>query len=174
MLGTDGTVYATVLGGPNAPDEVLALDQTGALKAGWKPYPLPRGTYFYTPLIAPSGVLYVPLQKAASNNSSVPGPDVVLGPNGLPLAAWPKDLVDSAGGPTLGPDGTAYVASGSQVYAFGPDGTAVSGWPYRLASGYAAAHIAIGPDGTVYVVGGGKASATVVALTPAGKPVGQQ
>ena len=172
--GLAGSVYVAVSLGNPAYHSVLELDSTGAPKAGWKPYTLPRGMYLYPLVVGPSGVLYVPLAKAAANNSSVPGPDVALGPSGLPLPAWPKDVIDSLGGPKLGPDGTAYVASGSQVYAFAPDGTAVSGWPYRLPAAYTYANITIGPDGTVYVVGGGKAGATVVALTPAGKPVGQQ
>jgi hypothetical protein len=57
-------------------------------------------------------------------------------------AGWPIKLsfdpVDSSGyAPTdaeIGPDGTVYVAGGDRIEAFHPDGTPVSGWPYRARS----------------------------------------
>ena len=172
VVALDGTIYVETFGGPTGLAQLLALGPTGALKSGWHPYSIPRGTYWYPPVIGPTGVLYV-TEQLTKGNTGVPGPTIALGPDGRPLASWPKKLVDTRGGPpTIAPDGTVYVVSGTTISTFGPDGTPKSGWPYRLPGTYLYARVTVGPDGTVYVSGGAKSGSIVVALTPAGTPVG--
>ena len=171
-VAADGTLYVIVGLGPNMPNEIVALDSTGALKPTWKPYTFARALGQLPAVIAPSGDVVIPQSKMGANNMYVNGPDVVLGPNGRPLTAWPKSLVDSLGGPVFGPGGTAYVVSGAAVYAFAPDGSGVAGWPYRVPTGSTARTIAVGSDGTVYVVEMGKGTSLIVALEPDGRPVG--
>ena len=175
-VAPDGTIYVVVLGGRSGPDQVLALAPTGSLKPGWHPYLAPHGMYlFFPPVVGSSGGVYITLSVAKAGGASSPGPTVALGPDGQPLSAWPRNLVDTRGGPpTFAPDGTVYVVNGLEVSAFAPDGTPKPGWPYRLSGPYLYAGVTVGPEGTVYVVGTGKSESIVVALTPAGTPVGAQ
>jgi hypothetical protein len=172
VVAPDGTIYVEILGGPTALDQLVALDPTGALMSGWQPFSVPKGTYWYPPVIGSTGVVYV-TESLAQGNSSVPGPTIALGHDGLPLSTWPKNLISTRGEPTVAPDGTVYVVTGTTVSAFAPDGTPQPGWPYKPSGSYTNLNLAIGPDGTVYVTAVGPES-TVVALTPAGTPVGPQ
>jgi len=176
VVAPDGTIYVEILGGPTALDQLVALDPTGALMSNWQPYSVPKGTYLYAPVIGPTGVVYV-TESLAQGNTEVPGPTIALGSDGSPLSTWPKNLIDTRGEPTIAPDGAVYVVTGTTVSAFAPDGTPQPGWPYQLSGSYTSLNLAVGPDGTVYVTGyvtGSGAESTVVALTPAGTPVGAQ
>lgn len=170
VVAPDGTTYVETFGGSTALDELVALDPTGALMSNWHPFSVAKGTYWYAPVIGPTGVVYV-TESVTHGNTEVPGPTIALGSDGLPLSTWPKNLIDTRGEPTIAPDGTVYVVTGTMVSAYGPDGTPRPGWPYQLSGSYTSLNLAVGSDGTVYVTGDG-AKSTVVALTPAGAPVG--
>ena len=65
---------------------------------------------------------------------------------------WSVPSVGGEGGPSIGPDGTVYVATGNQVTAVAPDGTIR--WTYtEPSSGQGViAGPSVGPDGNIYVV----------------------
>ena len=81
---------------------------------------------------------------------------------------WVVRSVGSYGGPSIGLDGTAYVASGSTITAIAPDGSIR--WTYTEPStgqGVIAGPT-VGPDGNIYVISdfGGLGA---FALSPAGQ-----
>lgn len=175
MLAMDGTVYLDVLGafGSDERDRIVAFDPTGTPKRTWTPYELPQRSWACASSVNPrSGVVYVALSKRKSANESEPDRYVALGPDGKPLAAWPSDLPANCVPPRFGPDGTAFIVSGRDLYAFAPDGSAVQGWPYRLPEQYSTADVAPAPTGGVYVVGVGTSAATIIEVNADGRLVG--
>lgn len=176
ILAADGTVYVDVLGalGSDQPDRIVALDPTGTPKKTWTPDVLPPQTSVCAAAVNPlSGVVYASLSKRKSATESTPDRYVALGPDGKPLAAWPSNLPSSCVPPDFGADGTAFIVSGKDVYAFAPDGSAVKGWPYQLPNQYATADIVLAPTGGVYLEGVGPGAATIVEVNADGQVVGK-
>src|SRR4029453_1302801 len=65
---------------------------------------------------------------------------------------WIVRSVGGEGGPSIGSDGTTYVASGNRITAIGPKGSIR--WPYTEPSAGQGviAGPTVGPDGNIYVI----------------------
>lgn len=77
------------------------------------------------------------------------------GPGSSPQVLWYRNMVGVMNGPSVGADGTIYVASGGFVVATNPDGTE----RWRIYIGVPDYHggIAIGKDGALHIGGSGNA-----------------
>ena len=128
----------------------------GAIK--WR-FPL-RGQYVLRPpAVDPAGNIAV----AASS-----GDVYSLTPEGS--LRWTVPFVGGDGGPTVGADGTVYVASGSTITAIAPDGSIRWAFTDPGDGQGVIAGPTVGPDGNIYVVTdfGGTGA---FALSPAGQVV---
>ena len=131
---------------------VTELDARGRTVAGW---PRKEKGWATPPVVADDGtVSYLARDRAVARRS-----------DGSVRAGWPVRIPVlrpecDATVPSLGPDGTLYVAAG-ELRAYDPDGATKPGWPYAPEGGLAGwpCHQAatggpapaIGPDGVVYV-----------------------
>jgi hypothetical protein len=166
---------------------LAAIDATGRPRPGW---PYTAAMPASDPTFGADGSVYLTLGYVigwggSATQDRLSHQIVALGPDGRMKPGWPFVLPANVGPqfpwisegdiavgepPVLGPDGTLYVvaakgvwgAGGNLVYALGPDGMALHGWPYAatlsdgspdLATGGAAGALPPVPDsgGTVYL-----------------------
>src|SRR5205807_8039836 len=151
-IGADGTIYAT-----NFPGVLFALRDSPTardrLDLVWRFHPPNASSFHATPaLSSDGGTVYLGF---ASGGFNAPGKATLYAlrapaSGNDAQAAWSVDLGDARvmASPTVGADGTIYVANSAGVlYAVSPDGqvrwTAQTGPTIKSAP-------AIGPDGTLY------------------------
>ena len=81
---------------------------------------------------------------------------------------WVVPFVGSAGGPSIGPDGTTYVTSGTTITAIAPNGSIRWAYTEPTSGQGVIAGPTVGPDGNIYVISdyGGLGA---FALSPAGQ-----
>src|SRR4029453_6682207 len=81
---------------------------------------------------------------------------------------WIVRSVGGEGGPSIGPDGTTYVASGNRITAIAPNGSIRWTYTEPSAGQGGMAGPTVGPDGNIYVISdfGGLGA---FALSPAGQ-----
>jgi outer membrane protein assembly factor BamB len=129
-IGADGTLYVT-----SADMKLYALNPDGTRRWVFAT----KGWMHFTPAIGADGTIYVHADKLYALNA-----------NGK--QRWAFDTGGGLSGPTIGTDGTIYVASYSQqFYAINPDGT--KKWAYHFRGGGCPAadqSPVIGADGAVY------------------------
>jgi hypothetical protein len=131
---------------------ITELDARGRTVAGW---PRKEKGWATPPVVADDGAIhYLVRDRAVARRS-----------DGSVRAGWPVRIPGlrpecDATVPSLGPDGTLYVAAG-ELRAYDPDGATKPGWPYAPDGGLAGwpCHQAAtggpapaaGPDGVVYL-----------------------
>jgi len=164
-IGPDGTIYIG-----NFPGNLFALRDPGngdRLEMLWRFHP-PRASSFHsTPALGPDGTVYIGFSTGGATPQARATFYALRAPsNGRDAeVVWSIDLGGpgrQTSSPTLGPDGTIYVASGAgRLFAIAPDGTVR--WTAETAppgSGEAIpgsgetitkASPALGSDGTVYL-----------------------
>ena len=106
-------------------------------------------------------------------------PDPLVHPRPGPESEHEAGYCPGPLAPSIGPDGTVYLALeshtssvGGSLIAVGPDGLVRAGWPVGLKRpGAEFWSVAVGVDGTVYTIAyepaaGGKSTATLLAIAP--------
>jgi outer membrane protein assembly factor BamB len=145
-IGADGTLFAPTSGGP-----LVAIGPDGSRR--W--LMALRSLGQRPPAIAGDGTLYV---------VTIFGDRLVALDPSTGAIRWTASLPGASSAPTVGSDGTIWVARDGALHAFSPAGA-----PLREVAGAidAVAPMAA-PDGTIYVVGGARDAKGVSALRPAG------
>jgi outer membrane protein assembly factor BamB len=145
-IGTDGTLFA-----PTG-RSVHAIAPDGSRR--WLMF-LGEGPQQQPPAIAGDGTVYVV--------SSVNGRLVALDPS-TGAIRWTVSLPGAESAPTVGSDGTIWVAGNGALHALSPAGAPVA----EIAGAIDAVAPMAAPDGTIYVTGGASAAKGVSALRPEG------
>jgi outer membrane protein assembly factor BamB len=151
VVGPDGTIYMPSDSG------FFAINPDGTLK--WQKWTGAFGGFTLTrgaPAVAADGTVYVWKANSFSNGGRL----YAINPSDGSVL-WSFDVGDvSYGSPTIGPDGTIYIAgfvgkpSGNQygnLYAINPNGTLKWVWHAPSANCAFETSAALGPDGTVYI-----------------------
>ncbi|MBF6604213.1 MAG: hypothetical protein IVW53_01335 [Chloroflexi bacterium] len=168
VFAADGTIYiGTGPRGPAVLSTIVALDQNGSPKRGWR-----SPTIYGNPTLGlgPDGTLY-----AAEGCCGNPAERILaFGSDGSARAAWSVYKVPVSGGIIVGLDigatGDVYVTvapppgktGSNRLVGLGPDGRVLPSWPTTVEGPLWAQLFA--PDGTAYFVSGN----TITALVPDG------
>ena len=158
-VGPDGTIYVS-----SEQEEVPFSSQIQALKVdGTVAWQIATEKRFLTsPLVDANGRVYVGTEPYVQAPMLV-GELVAIDPPGM--LAWTFTTGQVFATPSLGEDGTVYVASENGLWAIRPDGTlrwhASPGTQIRGSP-------AIGADGTAYL---GSVDGSIFAVTAAGAPL---
>jgi outer membrane protein assembly factor BamB len=150
-IAQDGTIYIG-----NFPGELLALrdsDARDGLDVLWRFHPPGASSFHATPALAPDGTVYLGFSTGGASRDARGTFYALRGPGngGTPQVVWSVDLGPGrqTSSPTLGDDGTIYVASGDgKLFAIAPDSTvrwSTSVGPVLKSSP------ALAADGTVYI-----------------------
>jgi outer membrane protein assembly factor BamB len=168
-FGTDGTTYLISYYG-DAPSEVTALDEAGAVKAGW-PRDVGEVGVGGGPIVTPDGDVLV-LTLEYKDPGTISYALLRFGPDGTPRDGWPYLFAegDECGGPRVDGSGDAIVAcgsaGGSRAVAIDVYGDAV--WDTTLPI-QNANRIEIGTDGTIFT--GSELSGDLAAISADGEPL---
>jgi outer membrane protein assembly factor BamB len=151
-VGPDGTIYIA-----NFPGVLFALrDGTSArdqLEVAWRFHPPTSSSFHATPALSADGsTVYLGF---ASGGFNAPGKATLYALKAPtsgqdPQVSWTVDMGDARvmASPTVGPDGTVYVANSSGLlFAVSPEGQVR--WTAQTGSTIKSAP-AIGPDGSIY------------------------
>ncbi len=150
-IGSDGTIYIG-LGFQGDFGELVALNPNGSIKWTYSSTSRVRGC----PAIGSDGTIYISTVAGESGFNRSLGGVHAVSPNGTRKWIFTNiSLYDKYGSPSVGQDGTIYVASGNGIYAISPQGAQkwnyVNAWNYDCSTTNMTP--AIANDGSVVVVG---------------------
>ncbi len=165
QLGPDGTVYALgTLADRGEMARLWALAPDGTPRQGF-PVTLESRAAGY--LLARDRVLvgsYIPpevLQDGLCSESASTAVIAELDTAGRIVPGWPRTAAGWVSRPAIGAEGTIYYLARDRLFARGPDGSALPGWPVAVSPVYpecADYGPYLAPDGTIYVIDGGLAA----------------
>ncbi len=157
LVAADGTVFVFGASFDTNDAQLFALDPSGRVKDGW-PYrahaPVPFGGLLLNADGAPLFVEALPdgsqqVVSLTASGSVAPGWPVAL-PGGWPCFDGGSCAAVAADGTWYGLVGPGGGPGDAEIVALRPDGSAVPGWPVRIAGGEG---FLLGPDDGVYAWG---------------------
>jgi outer membrane protein assembly factor BamB len=157
------TIAATTAPSPASPTGRAVASATGAAVQ-----PAGPGTVKWRSQVSGQYVLHPPAVGPDGGIAVASSTGAVYSLSAAGALRWTVPSVGGDGGPSIGPDGTTYVASGNTVTAIAASGS--TRWTFtEPSSGQGAlAGPTVGPDGNIYVISD-QGGLGAFALSPAGK-----